>query len=218
MERITLSQPEKLELIRELLGKDHPAAGRNFAEISILLDKLGFFNDVVSIAEIIPSIGTILSSSKVGTLASNASFLGTIFFPLQQIINLVNANETGLRMYSYRATSYAATAWAFDKAIPAQSNTVLTNISSGSYVATNANSKSKYNQVWRESSQKTVTTLQQSCIKLDIKELHMKLIFRAAGDNRPEVLCANIQKNYEKEFNAIVRNSWVSNYKISYPN
>lgn len=218
MKRTTLSQSKKLELIRELLGKNHPAAGRNFAEISTLLDKLGFFNDVVSIAEIIPSIGTILSNSQVGTIASNASFLGAVLFPLQQIINLINANDTGLRMYSYRATSYAATAWAFDKAIPVQSNSILANISSGSYVATNANSKSRYNQVWRESCQRTVTTLQQRCNKLEIKELHMKLIFRAAGDNRPEVLCSNIQKNYEKEFNAIVRNSWVSNYKISYPN
>ena len=85
------------------------------------MNGLGTFNGALTFAELLPTLSTWLSGAAITSITSAAAFSGTILFPFLQAINLINANETGLRPYSYRAISYTITAWAFDKVNPMSS-------------------------------------------------------------------------------------------------
>lgn len=80
----------------------------------------------------------------------------------------MNANETGLRAYSYRAISYAITAWSFDKLKPTLSPRILSNLTSGSYTTTK--DVSEYHKVWRETLISVITQLELICLQKNIKK------------------------------------------------
>lgn len=148
-----LTDHEKKELIRQTLRNSNSAVGNHFPAFSKMIDGLGHVNDALSVAELIPTLNIYLSGTAVGAFYSGASFAGILLFPVQQIINLINANETGFRMYSYRAISYAITAWAFDKPVVSQSPRIILNLKTGpGSVAKTHNELAAYHQVWWESS------------------------------------------------------------------
>ena len=128
-----------------------------------MMNGLGTFNDAITIAELLPTLSAWLSGAAVTSLTSVAAFSSTLLFPLQQTINLINANETGLRMYFYRAISYTITAWAFDKLKPTSSPRIISNITSGSYTTTKE--VAEFHKVWRETMVSVLTKLELICIQ-----------------------------------------------------
>jgi hypothetical protein len=136
MNKKVLNDQEKKEILTSILGANHNAVGKHFPIFSDMMSGVGNFNDAVSFAELVPALDAWLSVSMVSSITSAASFAGILLFPVQQIINVINANETGLRAYSYRAISYAITAWAFDKPKPMSSPQILSNIRRGPIVST----------------------------------------------------------------------------------
>lgn len=180
-----------------------------------MMDGLGTFNDVLTFAELAPVLSTWLSGTVVSSIVSVASFSGTILFPFQQMINLVNANETGLRGYSYRAISYTITAWAFDKPRPISSPRILSNLKSGPY--TSVKSIDEYNKVWKETSISVIAKLEQICLQKKIKKHHLKTIFKALGQGSQEKLSVMILKGFEKEFSHVTKHIWASNYSVVFP-
>ncbi len=181
-----------------------------------MIDGLGNANDALSFAELIPSLNTFLSSSSaMSSVISGASFAGILLFPVAQLINLVNANQTGQRMYSYRSIAYTITAWSFAKPIPTQSARVMRNISSGSIQKSSAE-KMEYQTVWRNTSKSVVDKLNLTCSQKSIPKPHLQAIFRALGSGQMDKLCLMILEGFEKEFSPTTKNIWKSTYSIRY--
>jgi hypothetical protein len=210
-----LTDAEKKEIIKNILGVNHHAIGKNYPIFSEMMNGLGTFNDALSFAELLPVLNTWISGSVASSVVSTASFFGVILFPFQQMINLINANEIGLRSYSYRAISYTITAWAFNKQIPISSPQVLINITSGPIVSTKT--ANEYNKIWRETSVNVAQKLEQVCLQKRINKKHIKAVFKALGQGKPEVLSILILKGFEKEFSPVSRHIWKSNYSIKFP-
>ncbi len=216
MNETKMSDVEKKEIIKDILGTNHNAVGKHFSIFSEMMDGVGMLNDVLSFAELIPALNTWLSGSIVAPIASVASFSGVmLLFPFQQMINLINANETGLRGYSYRAISYTITAWTFDEPRPISSPTILFNITTGPYTSTK--DSDRYDKIWMETSISVITKLEQVCLQEKINKLHLKTAFKALGQGSPTNLSLMILKGFEKEFSHVTQHIWASNYSITFP-
>lgn len=215
MGKKTLSDMEKRQIIVSVLGANHSAAGRHFPLFSEMMTKLGYLNDSVTFAELIPALEAWLSGPKITALTSSASFAGILLFHFQHLVQLINANETGLRFYSYRAISYAITAWTYDKPMPSSSPQILANIRKGPITETQG--EHKYNQVWLETVSSVTTQIKQLCSKKQIKEKNLRIIFKAYGKGRPEDLSLLILQSFEDQFSPISKEIWKSNYTVLYP-
>lgn len=215
MLKTTLSDQEKKDLIKNILGAKYSSAGNHFPIMREMMDGLSTFNNTATFAELIPVLNTWLSGSAVTAAVSTASFAGTILFPFQQIINLINANENGLRLYSYRAISYAITTWSFDKPKPISSPRVISNLTAPPYGATK--DIAEYHEVWKEALIQVLTHLEFTCIQKNIKKQHLKTIFKALGHGSPEKLSVMLLKGFEKNMGHTSKNMWISGYKIAYP-
>ena len=215
MLKTKLSDQEKKEIIKSILGANHNAVGKHFPIFSEMMNGLGTFNDALTFAELLPTLSTWLSGAAVTSITSAAAFSGTILFPFQQTINLINANETGLRAYSYRAISYTITAWAFDKLKSTSSPRILSNLTSGPYTTTK--DVAEYHKVWRETSISVLTKLELICIQKKIKKQYLKTVFKALGQGSPEKLSVLILKGFEKEFSHVAKHIWSSNYSVVFP-
>lgn len=207
---------EKKKLITEILGHNHSAVGKNFPTFSKLIDGIDKFNDAISFAELIPSLNTLLSSPIASSVVSHASFIGVLLFPVSQTINLINANQAGHKLYSYRAIAYTITAWAFGHPVPMQSARILSNIHSGQVVQSSGATQ-EFNQVWRTTSNSVIQQLNQLPAKTNITKKHVLAIFRALGNNNPDTLCLEILKSFEPDIKDFASKIvWKSNYKIGY--
>lgn len=210
-----LTDAEKKVILTDILGADHHSVGKNFPIFSEMIDGLGHFNDTMAFVELIPVLNTWLSGPLVSSTLSKASIAGVFLFPVQQMINLLNANETGLRMYSYRAISYTMTAWAFGKKKPMQSQQILSNIQSGPFRS--VKTIEAYNKIWRETATSVLLKIDQICKKKGIDKEQLKTVFKAFGHGSPQKLSIVILKGFEKEFSPVSRPIWASNYSIPYP-
>lgn len=157
-----------------------------------MMNGLGTFNDTLTFTELVPTLNRWVSGTAVGSISSTAAFAGIILFPFQQMINIINANETGLRSYSYRAISYAITAWAFDKLKPISSPRIISNLSSGPYTTTV--DVSEYHKVWRETLISVITQLELTCLQKNIKKQYLKSVFKALGQGSPENYLFDIKR------------------------
>jgi len=211
-----LSDEEKKKIIQDVLGKNTSAIGKNFPLFSALADELGNINDVLSFAELVPSLNSLLSGTIASTVLSTASFVGVLLFPFVQLVNIINAYQIGHRMYSYRCVAYTITSWAFDKPKVTGSARVLSNINNGPIQARQSATK-EYNKLWQETSFKVVDNLNAVSVQKKIPVNHLKAIFRVLVSNQPDRFCESILTQFEKEFDSNTRNIWKSNYKIRYP-
>jgi hypothetical protein len=216
MQSQTLSDYEKKEIIKDILGENHNATGKNFPVFSALIDYISMTNDALSFAELIPSLNSLLSGAIASSIVSSASFIGTLLFPIGQLINVANAYQTGHRMYSYRCIAYTITSWSFEKPLTTGSIRVLSNIRSGP-VQKNIKVKMEYDQIWHKTLRSVLLKLNQVSDEKGIPKDHMKLIFRALGGGNPQRLCQKILENFEPLFEPSVRNIWKSNYSIKFP-
>lgn len=215
MNNIRMSDDKKKEIIRSVLGANHSAAGKHFSIYSKMMNGLGTFNNTIAFAELIPTLNLWLSGATISAATSAASFAGVILFPFQQMINAVNASETGLRFYSYRAISYTVTAWAFDKPVPMSSPTILSNLKKGDYTTTK--SYDEYHKVWREASTSVIMQIDRVCTQKKIDKKHMKYVFKALGGGDPAALSLLVLKGFEEELGSVSRNIWISNYLVVFP-
>lgn len=215
MDQKVLSEAEKREIIKKVLGAKYNAAGQHFQLFSDMMTGLGYVNDSVAFAELIPVLNAWLSGSRFAAITSAASIAGTLLFPLQQLINLINANETGLRFYSRRAIAYAVTAWAFDNPVPMSSPQIMHNIRRGP--VTEVQGEDRYHHVWKETTLSVIQKIKQLCLQKRINEKQLKIVFKAFGKGSPQNLSLLLLQGFEGEFSHITKAMWKSNYSILYP-
>jgi hypothetical protein len=211
-----LSVREKDELLKEILGKDYAVAGNHLPFLRDMIDNVGYVDNFFTLAEIIPILNKIFALRIVSITASGASVLAIFLFPIGALISLINANETGVRMYSYRAIAYAITSWAFDKPILPGSKRVMSNIRSGSY-QTPKSRIPKREQAWQKSSQDALNKMRSVAAEKNIPIKGLKAFFRMISDNNPQKCCEMLLRGFEKEFSGAPLPIWRANYSIKYP-
>lgn len=128
---------------------------------------------------------------------------------------MINAKETGHKLYSYRCIAYTITAWSFGHPIPKKSATILKNIFSGNIVQ-RAGTDKEYNEIWQKTSQSVLRQLEKIVISKNVPKRNLQLIFRAIGNDDPNTLCLEIKKGFENKLSYSERLVWKSNYRVNY--
>lgn len=212
-----LSDKDKEEILKEVLGKDYSKAGNNLPILKNAIDVIGNIDTTLSFAELIPAIETVLAGSRVlSFVASGASALSIFLFPVTSMIDIANAYQVGHKMYALRCVAYTITSWAFDKPVPPSSQRILNNLRSSAPVAKPATIQ-EYNQLWKKTSSDTLVKINAELIAKNIKKEVLKIALRALAKNNPVLLCELIMKGFESKLSSIVLISWKSNYSIKYP-
>lgn len=212
-----LSEKEKEELLKEVLGEKYSSAGKNLPVLKKAIDIIGNVSDVLTVAELIPIINTLLSSSRFFSIVSSGASVFSIFlFPVATMISIIDAYQTGHKMYAFRAIAYTLTAWAFDKTIPVSSNRVLSNLRSGDLVR-RQRIVQEYKQIWAKTSQSVLTKVNTELAAKNIPKIAMQIALRALSDNNEQNLCELLMKGFESEMSHIAVLTWKSNYSIKYP-
>lgn len=211
-----LSAEEKEQLLKEILGKDYATAGNHLPILSGLIDKIGFVDNFFTLAELIPILNKILSVRIFAVTASGASILSIFLFPAGAMISLINANETGKRMYSFRAIAYALTSWAFDKPVLTGSMRVMANARSG-FPVIQQNEITERENLWKKSSNDAISKMKATAHEKNIPVLGLKVFLRMISDNKQQKCCEILLKGFEKEFEGATLRVWKSNYSIKYP-
>lgn len=218
--RVQLSSKRKDELLKEILGAKYYTAGKNLPALAKVIGFVGDANDFFTLAELIPKINMVLSSSRVlSVVSSGASIFSIVLFPVSSMISIINAYQSGLRMYSYRAVAYTITAWAFDKPIPLSSKTIIHNARNSAPVRPESEIL-EMNKIWQKTSHSVVSELNNAVLTNNVSKDIIKILLRALADNNEQKLCEIIIKGYDSHITSFhVKQVWQSNYRlIKYPN
>jgi hypothetical protein len=212
-----LSDKEKEELLKQVLGQEYSKAGKNLPVLKNAIDVIGKIDDTLSFAELIPAIETVLAGSRIlSFVATGASTISIFLFPVASMIDVINAYQVGHRMYALRCVAYTITSWAFDKAVPSSSVRILNNLRNSAPVA-KPSTIQEYNRLWTKTSNDTIVKINSELAAKNISKKILKISMRALGKNNPVLLCDLIMKGFENKFSPIVLLTWKSNYSIKYP-
>lgn len=212
-----LNNKEKQDLIKDILGDRYTDAGDNFPLLSKIIDNIGYVDNAFTLAELLTYTNTMISGSRfLMFAASSASVLSIFLSPVSNMIAIINAWQTGHRMYAFRAVAYTITAWVYDKPTPAASPAILSNIRSGGLVRDESIVK-EYADAWREASLSTLVKIKTGLASSNIPDKALKNILRTLSDNNPSKLSEILLVGFEDQFGAIPKMTWKSNYKILYP-
>lgn len=203
-----LTQEEK-ELIIETLKTDFNLRGENLKTIGKVLDYISYTDNALTLLEISSLLES--SAAMAGGVAT-FSFIASIISPIGLFKNLLDANETGLKLYGLRAVAYTIASWAYDRAVPSGSNKIMLNIS-GSPL----NIKEKYKKTWLEVSNNTIKSFKEKAIKEKVSEESLKLLFRSISNDSPRNLCFLLMSEMTKDLSAIEKVYWKAEIKTLYP-
>lgn len=212
-----LSAKEKEALLKEILGKDYATAGNHLPILNGLIDKIGYVDNFFTLAELIPILNKILSVRIFAMTASGASILSIFLFPVGAMIAVINASESGKRMYTFRAIAYAITSWAFDKPVLTGSSRVMANARSG-FPVIQKREITERELAWKKSSNDAINKMKAVALEKNIPVKGLKAFLRMISDNNQQKCCDILLKGFEKEFSGASLKVWKSNYSISYPN
>jgi hypothetical protein len=211
-----LTDREKDELLRKILGKEYATAGNHLPFLRNAIDNIGYLDNIFTLAEIIPVVNRILSLRIVAITASGASVLSIFLFPVGALISVINAYETGKRMYTFRAIAYAITSWAFDKAILPGSKQIMYNKRTVAPVIPKSDVK-LHEEAWKKASQDAINKMKIVAAEKNIPLKGLKAFFRLISNNNPKKCCDILLTGFEKEFSGASRMVWKANYSIKYP-
>lgn len=217
---VQLTDKEKDILLKEILGRDYAAAGNNLPILKKVIGLVGNASDTFALIEIIPKINVVLTGSRMLTaVAASTSVFSILMFPVAGMISIINAYQSGIKMYSYRAIAYTITAWAFEKPIPISSQRFIYNARHTAPVSPMSEINEMHN-AWKKASQSVLKEIDNHLQVNNFSKEVFKILLRAMGDNNELKLCELLLKGYESKFSSFhAKAVWKSHYKsIRYPN
>jgi len=201
--------PQEKQIIIETLKHDFNLKGENLKTVTKVIDVIGHTDNALALAE----IAGLLEGAAFATVASAVNFIATIAFPVAAFGMLLNANEAGLRLYGLRAVAYTTTAWAFDKPIPSGSKRAMRNMRGKP-----AKDILKLEQAWSNTSRATINNLKKEAIKRKIKEVNLKLVYRALGNNNANQFCGLLMKELTSKLKSRIDIiNWEGQLNYGYP-
>lgn len=216
-----LTDREKEELIKEVLGHDYTRVGKNLPILKGIIDSIGHADNAFTISQLIKYSNILIAGNRFMTVVANgASVLSIFLSPIANLITVVNAWQTGHQMYAYRAVAYTLTAWAFNRTVPIASNQMLSNIRTAGPRGGPTRDPAvvqEYEKVWRDTSRKVINRINTGPISTKVPKDALKIILRATANNNAQQLCEMILKGFEGQFSSIPKITWKSLYKIRFP-
>jgi hypothetical protein len=204
-------------LIKEILAKNNISIGNRLAIFSNIYTNVDNADKGFSFAQLFRFADTLITNSRFLTVvAESASTLSIFLEPVADMISVINAWESGRRMYAFRAIAYTVTAWSFNQPVPTGSQVVLGNLTTG-ILAKPRSELLEYNKIWKETSRKVLLQLESSASMLNVPKDAVKIIMQGIGKNDPRTLCKMLLKGLEVQLQPIPRISWKSGYNILYP-
>ncbi len=213
-----MSEKEKDELLKEILGQDYYKAGNNLPMLNKVIGFISDTNDLATLTEIIPLLNSALANSRLfAIISSGTSVFSVLLFPVGSMINIINAYQLGVKMYSYRAIAYSITAWAFNKPIPISSPRIISN-SKNRFPVASHNEITEKHTAWKKASQSVIKEIDQFVLSNNLTKNSFQLLLQAMSDGNQQKLCDFLLRGYEKEFKGYHSKAvWKSNYSIKYP-
>lgn len=212
-----LSDKEKDDLLKEILGNNYSAAGKNLPILKKSIDLISDIDTAFTLGELIPAINTVLAGSRIlSVVGSGASVFSVFLFPVAALIDVVDAYQVGHKMYAFRSIAYTVTAWAYNNPIPSSSMRILSNLRQGPLVAQQKNIN-EYKQLWAKTSQGVLNKLNVQLTTKGIPKEAMQIALRAISNNDAKGLCEILLKGFEDKLGSIEKLTWKSNYTIKYP-
>jgi hypothetical protein len=212
-----LSDKEKNDLLKEILGNEYSASNKNLPVLKKSIDLISDIDTAFTFAELIPAINTVLAGSRVlSVVSSGVSIFSVFLFPVAAMIDIIDAYQVGHRMYALRSIAYTVTAWAYGKPVPASSMRILSNIREGKVVV-KQRIVNEYKQLWAKTSRDVLNKLNMQSGTDALPKEAMQIALRAISENDPKVLCEMLLKGFEDKLSNIERITWKSNYSIKYP-
>lgn len=213
-----LTDKEKNEILKDALGSDYNAAGNNLPILKNVIDKIDLVDNGFSFVELIPVFNRILDLKIVSVVAEGASVLSIFLFPVSALIDILNAYETGARLYSYRGVAYTLTSWAFGDVPVHSSRTILNNLSAGRLVPPDLKyTIEMYNKAWKKAESDTLSKMNSITAQNKINPAYLKLFICALADNNRQKLCLDILRSFEKKLSFQDNIVWRAGYKLIYP-
>ena len=185
--------------------------------LSKIIDYTGKLNNTLTLTEILPIANNLFRSGTfLSVVASGAAIFSIALFPVDTMLKVINAYQTGHRMYSYRAISYTITAWVFNSPIPGPSQRILHNLRASGGPVRSKSIINEYKTIWKKTT--NAVLLRLSNIAPDKKsKIVCKIIFKALSNKNEQELCDLILKGFDKKFSYLEQISWKSRRSIHYP-
>jgi hypothetical protein len=213
-----LTPEEKAKLTTDFAKSNFNLQGERGQAFSDAVTKLGYVDNALSLADIAGLIaeGTVIAGAATAISVASV-FLGSV----ADVINFLNALETGARMTGMRAVCYATVAWAFGDPSPTFSPQLKRNIEAGGL-----NELPKHTRAWADAAASTVPALTEASLgrmksagektRNVLIEAAKGRIRLAGGENRKET-CRFLMKQFEPRFSGSTLRIWQSGYDFLYP-
>ncbi len=213
-----LSEDNKKQLVKDILGSEYHSIGNNWPVFSKVLDYVGKSSDVFTIAKLIPITNNLVAgSSTLSVIGSTAGALSIFLMPVGFMVAIINAWQSGHRDYTYRCVAYTITAWAFNQQRPMGSNQILHNMRSGILVRKQS-IVGEFGKVWHETSISVTQMLEKILVEKHIQKKQLQFILQALGDGKSQQLCLLLLRGFEDKVDGYAgKLAWKSNYSITYP-
>ncbi len=206
-----LSRLQQKEVVKRILEQEFDLRGDRARVLSRAIDIVGYTDNAATLLE----IAGLLGRSALATAGAEALAIGSIvLFPVGAIISLINAAETGERMYGMRAIAYTTTAWAFGDAIPDKSSRIIENVKAGPHTPDTLRS---YHKAWSEASKSAVRELEDTVRKLKTRSNSYQILLRALGEDNRQKLCRTLLDGFTPQLRGTALKVWNSNLSILYP-
>lgn len=208
-----LTERDKEKLIDKALDGELDLPGERMEILSRAVTYIGRADDVATIAEL---AGLLATGPVTSAATSGLAFASAVLFPVSALISVINAYETGQRMYGMRAVGYTLTAWSFSDPIPARSAHIIRNLTHG----INAQSRheiTRYHQAWRRASERTLSHVNGLVADYEIHPASLKILYKTVGNGNRVELARMVLRSFESELPAAARPVWRANYSIRYP-
>lgn len=195
--------PAEKQIIIATLKSDFHLKGDNWKVVGNVLDYIGTTDNVLAIAEITGALEVGTYGAAISGGAAAFGFFATLLSPVGFMRELMNSNESGLKLYGLRAVAYTITAWTYSRPKPTGSNRILARIN-GLPLSTIA----KYKQTWLIVSASAEVSLQNEARKRKMAEDSLKILYRSLSDNNPRVLCQLLMKGLSSKLDTIQKINW----------
>lgn len=205
-----LSPAEKKRIIVAALKRDYSIPGENLPLLSKAIDAAGYAENAIALAEI---AGLVAEGGLIASVGTGLTIAGVVLFPIGAGISLVDAMESGEKLYAMRGICYATTAWAFGEPVPPGSPRVLRNIRQMYDTA-------RHERAWREASDAAIRKLEADVARAapgsSTAKGTLQTLLQAIADRDRKKLSLLLMKGMEPELSGVLLEAWKSNYGTTY--
>jgi len=215
---LPITEQQKKRITKNILEQNYHVRGERLKILQRAISILGHVNDAATLAEI---AGFLSESGTVGTLSNITSIVAIILFPVDQLINLLNAYDSGLRMFCFRSIAYTYTAFAFNDPPPKPSREIIKNkrVVGPGYEGTEIIEKdiAEFKVEWDKTSKSVYREIKKYIESKVMHEKGYRILLKSLLSEDKREFCKKLLFGFEDRVGHTALYTWKRNYRILYP-